>query len=118
MQSATEIKSAIKVMMKEKFPQIGKISLRKNSQSNKVREIVTLTLPRADFDWNDEYRTLLDTICKELSEMGLRWSAEYPQQNALIAHNDSGKPWMLFNCGCAIDVETHASQQKRFGDQH
>ena len=56
--------------------------------------------------WNDEYRNRLNQLASKLDAIGLRWAAQHPaeQRNHLVANDEDGQPWMLFNGGEAIDL--------------
>lgn len=60
--------------------------------------------------WNDEYRERLDALCQKLSDLGLRWCAEYPNMNhllkdpALNGGEIDNNPWTLFNGASSLDL--------------
>lgn len=81
--------------------------VRLTNRQHNGKPAIRLYIPVANNgEWNDEYRSRLDALCFELSDLGFRWSADYPHNNFLGTKNEKGEPWMLLNGGEVV-VLTH-----------
>lgn len=79
--------------------------------SKNNRPMICISIAEDSYEWNDGHRDTLNSLCNDLSGLGLRWAAELKGNNSLVTKDATGEPWMLFNGGTCIDLSVYSTAE-------
>lgn len=101
MKQLSDLRAKVKKLVTEAKFDGSRVTTRKYNGKPAIK----LYIPIAkNGTWNNEYRERLNQLCAKISDLGLRWGAEYRGMNHLATSDENGEPWMLFNGGEAVEL--------------